>query len=68
MCAITGIISPHNPTTTSDLLRMSNAMILRGPDEGGVFINGNVGLAHHRLSIIDLSTGSQPIYPVGWLL
>jgi asparagine synthase (glutamine-hydrolysing) len=41
---------------------MSNAMILRGPDEGGVFIDGNVGLAHRRLSIIDLSTGSQPMY------
>jgi asparagine synthase (glutamine-hydrolysing) len=41
---------------------MAEAMILRGPDEGGIYIDGNVGLAHRRLSIIDLTTGSQPMY------
>jgi asparagine synthase (glutamine-hydrolysing) len=41
---------------------MADAMILRGPDESGVFIDGNIGLAHRRLSIIDLKTGQQPMY------
>jgi asparagine synthase (glutamine-hydrolysing) len=33
----------------------------RGPDEFGVFLDASIGLAHARLSIIDLSTGQQPI-------
>ena len=40
---------------------MSDRMTLRGPDNGDVFIGSNVGLAHRRLSIIDLSTGNQPM-------
>ncbi len=41
---------------------MGAAMIHRGPDGDGVWVNGNVGLAHRRLAIIDLSTAaSQPM-------
>lgn len=36
-------------------------MILRGPDDGDIYIDNNIGLAHRRLSIIDLSTGNQPM-------
>ena len=43
------------------LSEMSNNMILRGPDAKGIYINEKVGLAHQRLSIIDLATGSQPM-------
>jgi asparagine synthase (glutamine-hydrolysing) len=34
----------------------------RGPDEAGIYFDDWVGLAHARLSIIDLSSGIQPIH------
>jgi asparagine synthase (glutamine-hydrolysing) len=40
---------------------MMQAMRHRGPDDDGLYISGPVGLGHRRLSIIDLSTGKQPI-------
>ncbi|MEM2093630.1 MAG: hypothetical protein QXE16_05045, partial [Candidatus Bathyarchaeia archaeon] len=33
----------------------------RGPDGGGMYCSGSIGLGHRRLSIIDLSTGDQPM-------
>ena len=40
-----------------------NASILhRGPDDSGLYVDGPTGLAMRRLSIIDLETGSQPIF------
>ncbi len=52
------ITAPVDP----DLLaRMRDAMIHRGPDDAGQKIFGHVGIAMRRLSIIDLSTGHQPI-------
>jgi asparagine synthase (glutamine-hydrolysing) len=63
MCAIVGIVrNNYPPLLEEELIRMADAMILRGPDESGVFIDGNIGLAHRRLSIIDLKTGQQPMY------
>jgi asparagine synthase (glutamine-hydrolysing) len=43
------------------LVRMRDVMPHRGPDESGVHVHGNVGLAHRRLSIIDLESGQQPL-------
>jgi asparagine synthase (glutamine-hydrolysing) len=40
---------------------MNQTMIHRGPDDGGVFVGQGVGLGHRRLSIIDLSSGHQPM-------
>lgn len=40
---------------------MCGAMLHRGPDELGIYRDGRAGLAHARLSIIDLSTGQQPL-------
>jgi asparagine synthase (glutamine-hydrolysing) len=40
---------------------MSRQIAHRGPDDDGVFIAQNVGLAMRRLSIIDLQTGHQPL-------
>jgi asparagine synthase (glutamine-hydrolysing) len=40
---------------------MAASLRHRGPDEFGVYRDSNVGLAHARLSIIDLSTGQQPL-------
>lgn len=62
MCAISGIIDKSDNIIDVDLLKsISDRMVLRGPDAGGIYIDGNVGLAHRRLSIIDLSTGNQPM-------
>jgi len=41
---------------------MVQAVRHRGPDESGFLVEGPVGLGHTRLSIIDLSTGTQPIH------
>jgi len=41
---------------------MNAAQFHRGPDEGGIHLEPGVGLAHRRLSIIDLSTGQQPLF------
>ncbi|MEO0248352.1 MAG: asparagine synthase (glutamine-hydrolyzing), partial [candidate division WOR-3 bacterium] len=43
------------------LSRMMDLLDHRGPDGGGAYCSGNVGLGHRRLSIIDLSTGHQPM-------
>ena len=40
---------------------MARTLSHRGPDDEGVYLDGRVGLGHRRLSIIDLSTGRQPI-------
>ena len=62
MCGICGIAydGPQRPDET--LLRRANTLIThRGPDDEGYHIDERVGLAMRRLSIIDLSTGHQPI-------
>lgn len=43
------------------LVAMRDALTHRGPDDAGVFVEGPVGLAHRRLSIIDLAGGHQPM-------
>jgi asparagine synthase (glutamine-hydrolysing) len=64
MCGIAGIVmeDASRPVTAVDLRRMCDRIIHRGPDEEGLWIQGNVGLGSRRLSIIDLSTGQQPVY------
>ncbi|MFN3983874.1 MAG: XrtA/PEP-CTERM system amidotransferase [Rhodocyclaceae bacterium] len=42
--------------------RMNDIQFHRGPDEGGLHFEPGVALAHRRLSIIDLSTGQQPLF------
>ena len=42
---------------------MNTAMAHRGPDAEGIYIDGNIGLGHRRLSIVDLSdSGNQPMF------
>lgn len=66
MCGIAGIISRDPNAVTVDRLRkMTDIIQHRGPDGEGQWIsnNGNVGLGHRRLSIIDLShNGDQPMH------
>jgi len=64
MCGICGIASFKSNDTIDEriLTSMTESMTHRGPDDKGWFIDGAVGLGHTRLSIIDLSTGKQPIH------
>jgi asparagine synthase (glutamine-hydrolysing) len=63
MCAIAGFYgTPHASLPRQVLLRrMIDAVAHRGPDAQGVLAQHNVGLAHARLSIIDLAGGQQPM-------
>jgi asparagine synthase (glutamine-hydrolysing) len=68
MCGIAGFQTASAPQSASELTRlatgMNNALRHRGPDDEGVWVDGEAGiaLAHRRLSIIDLSpAGHQPM-------
>lgn len=41
---------------------MRDAQFHRGPDDGGIYIDENIGLGHRRLSIVDVSHGAQPMF------
>lgn len=64
MCGIAGIFETREPRAIDEALlaRMNQAQFHRGPDEGGQHTESGVGLAHRRLSIIDLSSGHQPLF------
>lgn len=64
MCGISGIFNLRQaPPIEPELLKAINRVQShRGPDDEGYFIDENVGLAHRRLSIIDLSGGHQPVF------
>ncbi|MCH8033714.1 MAG: asparagine synthase (glutamine-hydrolyzing) [Bacteroidetes bacterium] len=64
MCGITGIyhFNKERSVDKSQLKRMTDIIRHRGPDSDGFYLNGNIGLGHRRLSIIDLSTGDQPMF------
>jgi asparagine synthase (glutamine-hydrolysing) len=64
MCGITGIFDTREsrPVAQSLLERMNQSQFHRGPDDAGIHIEPGVGLAHRRLSIIDLSNGHQPLF------
>ena len=65
MCGIAGIYNLNSEKLNiDDLIKMTDSMIHRGPDGGGVWISSDnkVGLGHRRLSIIDLSEkANQPM-------
>lgn len=64
MCGIAGIVSLNGSLDESKLIQMSEAIAHRGPDADGLFISDSrhCGLAHRRLSIIDLSAdANQPM-------
>jgi len=63
MCGICGFVNLDNSPADPDALgRMNQALAHRGPDGGGVFIRGPVGLGHRRLAILDLSSrADQPM-------
>ena len=63
MCGIAGILSLADgpPPAIDELSRMIGALRHRGPDDLGIYRDAHVGLAHARLSIIDLEGGKQPL-------
>lgn len=64
MCGIAGIFNYHSsnePSTERNVKKMLTLIKHRGPDESGVYINQNIGIGSVRLSIIDLSSGQQPM-------
>lgn len=64
MCGIAGVYSYDRPGARVDpgvLAAMADTLVHRGPDDEGFHLSGNLGLAHRRLSIIDLGGGHQPM-------
>jgi asparagine synthase (glutamine-hydrolysing) len=63
MCGIAGIVAADRLTAgeIARLPRMRDVLVHRGPDEAGLYIDDLAGLAHRRLSIIDLAAGQQPL-------
>ena len=64
MCGIVGIMDLAGAGAISRELvsRMNETQFHRGPDEVGLHVEPGLGLGHRRLSIIDLSTGQQPLF------
>jgi asparagine synthase (glutamine-hydrolysing) len=71
VCGIFGLVTKTGPADADQIGRLTDLVAHRGPDGRGVRVNGNVGLGHRRLAIIDLSEdGAQPMrdtrYPI-WI-
>lgn len=66
MCGIAGFYQAgfdftENPMWRQRLLSMKNSLLHRGPDDNDVLLFPHAGLAHTRLSIIDIEGGHQPM-------
>ena len=62
MCGIAGCFNPRTPPDEELLQKLCGTMRQRGPDAHDVYRNGTLGLAHTRLSVIDLDGGAQPMH------
>jgi asparagine synthase (glutamine-hydrolysing) len=69
MCGLTGFLNTHAVTSTelltTQVIPMTNTLHHRGPDDGGIWVDSETGMAlgHRRLSIVDLSPqGHQPMF------
>lgn len=64
MCGISGIFDTRGTgTIPRDLIsRINNVQSHRGPDENEVHLEPGLALGHRRLSVIDLATGTQPLF------
>ena len=63
MCGIAGIVAADglHPEERARLPRMRDIITHRGPDDAGLHVDARAGLAHRRLSIVDLAAGHQPL-------
>lgn len=66
MCGVAGLVNLNgDPVSPYILKTMTDAIAHRGPDGEGQWVEGNVGLGHRRLAVIDLSpAASQPMLSV----
>ncbi len=62
MCGIAGCFHPRTPPDAAFLQTLCGTMRQRGPDAHGIHLDGALGLAHTRLSVIDLDGGAQPMH------
>src|SRR6516225_3596892 len=64
MCGIAGIVGTQSNylADADDIHRMCQTIVHRGPDDEGIYASGPAALGMRRLSIIDLSSGHQPIH------
>ena len=64
MCGIVGVFDGkgHEPFEAALIRHMSDAIVHRGPDGGGMHMAAGLGLGHRRLAIIDVSGGVQPMF------
>lgn len=61
MCGFTGFVTRSTPPDETALRAMGNTIRHRGPDGEGHYMDARCGIAHRRLSIIDLEKGRQPM-------
>ena len=63
MCGFVGFMDKLNQDEKRKSIKvMADRIIHRGPDEEGYYVDDDVALGHRRLSIIDLSSGQQPMF------
>ena len=64
MCGIVGYVDLNRAGRVEERIldEMANALIHRGPDSRGYFVEPNAGIGTRRLRIIDLETGDQPLF------
>lgn len=63
MCGFVGFIDKNNVKNKKKIIKdMADSIIHRGPDSDGYFTDENIAMGFRRLSIIDLKSGSQPIF------
>jgi asparagine synthase (glutamine-hydrolysing) len=64
MCGVAGILglTPAGQPTPAEVAAMTEMLVHRGPDANAVHVDGDIGLGHTRLAIIDLTGGKQPMH------
>ncbi len=64
MCGIVGLFDQYgrHEIDQQRLTQMNQTQLHRGPDEGEIYVEPGIGLGHRRLSIMDVSSGQQPLF------
>ena len=64
MCGIVGLFDTRGKREIDRqlLARMNQTQVHRGPDEGELYTEPGIGFGHRRLSIMDVSSGQQPLF------
>src|SRR6202040_4320979 len=60
-CGIAGFLLRNGAAQTAAVRAMCDRIRHRGPDDEGIHVDGGCGIGMRRLSIVDLSTGHQPM-------